>query len=219
MAKLLYIDMGRCDYPRACRLQRKLLDEVIACKSDKAYLLLIEHDPPVITLGRRGRRSDIIASPEQLAAAGVEIHETSRGGEVTYHGLGQLVAYPIMRLRNLGLRQYIHQLEDVVLRVLADFGIAGRRDDNQRGVWVGNEKIASIGVAVRRWVAWHGLALNVSTNMSHFDLIVPCGRRETSMTSIAGLLSEVPPMSEVKREMVRSFVEVFGFDVIKPETA
>ncbi len=219
MPELLHVDLGRCDYQTACRLQRNLLDKAIADPAAPAHLLLVEHDPPVITLGRRGCRTDIVASAEQLAKAGVQIHETARGGEVTYHGPGQLVVYPIMRLGSLSVRQYVRNLEEVVLRVLAGFGIEGRRDENQRGVWVGGDKIASVGIAVRKWAAWHGLALNVSTNLSHFDFIVPCGRRETSMTSMSKLLGSQPDMGEVKRRMIHRFAAVFGLDTESGRTA
>ncbi len=219
MPELLHVDLGRCDYQTVCSLQRGLLDKAIADPSAPAHLLLVEHDPAVITLGRRGCRADIVASTEQLAAAGIKIHETARGGEVTYHGPGQLVVYPIMHLGNLGVRKYVHNLEEVALRVLAAFGIRGRRDENQRGAWIGDDKIASIGIAVRKWVAWHRLALNVSTNLSHFDFIVPCGRRETRMTSMSNLLGSHPDMADVKQRMIESFANVFGQDTTSCKTA
>lgn len=212
MPELLHVDLGRCDYSTASKFQLDLLNKAISDPAAPTHLLLVEHDPPIITLGRRGSKADIVASAEQLAAAGVQIHETARGGEVTYHGPGQLVVYPIMQLRNLGVRKYVNLLEEVILRVLAEFGITARRDDNQRGVWVGDEKIASIGIAVRKWVAWHGLAMNVSTDMSHFDFIVPCGRRETKMTSMAKLLPVPPDMGIVKQQVIQTFTEVLGFD-------
>jgi lipoate-protein ligase B len=152
-------------------------------------LLLLEH-PHVITLGRRGNRSYLVASSEELEKMKVPIFHVERGGDVTYHGPGQMVGYPILNLKEYGYRliRYVDQVEEVILRVLNDFGIEGKRDASNRGVWVGREKIASIGVAIKRWVSFHGFALNYDTDLKYFDLIHPCGLEGVKMTSMGEVL-------------------------------
>jgi lipoate-protein ligase B len=183
-------------------------------EDERAYLVMVEHDPPVITLGRGARAAHITASKERLAAEGVEIHESARGGDVTYHGPGQLVGYPIMRLDLHGrdVHKYLRDLEEVLMRLLARFGLEGTRAEGMTGVWVGKEKVAAIGVAISRWVTWHGFALNVAPNLEHFGLIVPCGIRTRGVTSLARLLGRPISVAEVKPPLVECVVEVFGFD-------
>jgi len=190
-----------------------LLEKVKAAADERAYLILVEHDPPVITVGRGTRGDNIRASQERLAHEGVEVCETARGGDVTYHGLGQIVGYPILRLDLHGrdVHRYMRDLEKVLIRTLARFGVTGGRAAGQTGVWVASEKIAAIGVAVRRWVTWHGFALNVSTNLSHFGLIVPCGITDKGVTSLAQLLGRPVGVAEVKPVIVECMAEVFGF--------
>lgn len=213
MAELEYIDIGRAAYESTLRLQERLLAEVKQADPERAALVLVEHDPPVITLGRGASAAHVVASRERLAAEGVEIHESSRGGDVTYHGPGQLVGYPILRLDLHGrdVHRYLRDLEEVLLRVLARFGVQGERSAGLTGVWVGKEKVAAIGVAVSRWVTYHGFALNVDPNLSHFGLIVPCGIRDKGVTSLAKLLGRPVPMADVKRAAVEAMVDVFGF--------
>jgi lipoyl(octanoyl) transferase len=193
--------------------------EVIEAKQEKAYLVLVEHDPPVITLGRAADERNVIAAPEQLGAAGIGVHRVTRGGDVTYHGPGQFVAYPILRVdrRSGGVREYLRLLEEVVIRVLAELGIEGRRIAGYTGVWVGDEKVAAIGVAVRRWVSYHGLALNVCPNLAHFGLIVPCGLADKKVTSVSRLLGRDVSVSQVKPLLREWTVRVFGFDRAKEE--
>ncbi len=200
-------------YPEALRRQEQLVERVCADDAERAHLLLVEHDPPVLTLGRRADRRNVVAPPERLRREGVEVHEISRGGDVTYHGPGQLVGYPIIRLDLHGrdLRRYLRDLEEVLIRALRSFGVEGRRVDGLTGVWVGEEKVAAIGVAVRRWVTWHGFALNVCPNMEHFSLIVPCGIRDKRVTSLRRLLGRDVSVAEAAEPVVRSFREVFGF--------
>lgn len=211
-------DLGRLPYGEAFAQQRRVQREVIAARDSEEEggrfrLLLVEHEPPVITVSRRkGARSHLIASPEQLAAAGVEVAETDRGGDITYHGPGQLVAYPILDLNALGLRLhgYMRFLEQAAINTLARWGIEGRRDPEATGVWVstpesrGDAKICAMGVRVARWVSMHGLALNVRTNLEHFNLIVPCGLTGRRVTSMAEQLGEdrCPAMAAVKDELV-----------------
>lgn len=218
-------DLGRVGYGEALALQRSLQQGVQAARAEgclQGHLLLLEHDPPVITVSRRpGAAGNVLASDELLARHGIERHETDRGGDVTYHGPGQLVAYPIVDLDALGLRinGWIRLLEQSVIDTLATFGVRAGRDPGATGVWVGRRdedadgvggrKIAAIGVRVSRWVAMHGLALNVDPDLSHFGLIVPCGLVGRPVTSIAAELDGrgVPSMDEVKRELTRQFVQ------------
>ncbi|MGB3087506.1 MAG: lipoyl(octanoyl) transferase LipB [Phycisphaerae bacterium] len=221
MAELTIRDMGCAAYEPALRLQCRLLEEVKAAEEERAYLVLVEHDPPVITIGRGARGEHVVATRERLAAEGIEVHEASRGGDVTYHGPGQVVGYPILRLDLHGrdIHRYLRDLEEVLIRLLGCFGVEGRRREGLTGVWVGEEKIASIGVAVRRWVTYHGFALNVATNLSHFDLIVPCGIRGVGVTSLERLLGRAVPVAEVKPGLVECMVEVFGFDGAREKTS
>ncbi len=202
-------DLGRMPYAEAFALQKDLLRQVLegrhAQPAPPMFLLLVEHDPPVITVSRRpGAAQHLLASADQLAGAGVEVAQTDRGGDITYHGPGQLVVYPILDLNALGLRLhgYMRLLEQAVIETLARFGIEGRRDPAATGVWAGDPlgKICAMGVRISQWVSMHGLALNVSTDLSHFDLIVPCGLAGRGVTSMGRLLGDgCPPMAEVKR--------------------
>ncbi len=182
------IDLGLLDYQKAWDLQHHLWSRRVQGELPDV-LLILEH-PHVITLGRRGNRSHLIASPEALEGMKIPIFHVERGGDVTYHGPGQIVIYPILNLKEYGYRliRYVSQLEEVALSVLKDFGIAGRRDPLNRGVWVGADKIASVGVAIKRWVSFHGLSLNYETDLKYFELINPCGLEGKKMTSMAKLL-------------------------------
>lgn len=214
MAELVYLDVGRRGYGSTLALQRRLVERVISSDRERAFVILVEHDPPVITLGRAAGRQHVLASPQRLADEGVELVEAGRGGDVTYHGPGQLVAYPIIRidLHGRDVRGYLRDLETVVMMLLKRYGIDAGRQPGLTGVWVGDEKIAAIGVAVKRWVSYHGLALNVSPDMSHFDLIVPCGLRDKPVTSMARAGGSDVSMSQVKGDLVECLCEVFGFD-------
>jgi len=218
MAELVTLDLGRAAYEPALRLQERLREEVKAAPRERAYLILVEHDPPVITLGRGADAAHVTASRERLAREGVEVHESVRGGDVTYHGPGQLVGYPIIRLDLHGrdVHRYLRDLEEVLIRVLARFGIDGTRAEGMTGVWVGAEKVAAIGVAIRRWVTWHGVAINVDTNLDRFDLIVPCGIRGRRVTSLVRVLGRPITVAEVKPHLVECMVDVFGFDGARP---
>jgi lipoyl(octanoyl) transferase len=207
-------------YAPALAVQREHLDEVLAARDAGApeigRMLLVEHDP-VITIGRRpGAARHLSASPESLARLGVDVCETDRGGDVTYHGPGQLVIYPILDLNalRLGLHAYMRMLEGAVIEAVARFDVRARRDPSATGVWVetgaGGEpalaKVCAMGVRVRRWASMHGLALNVSPDLSHFELIVPCGLARP-VTSLRALLGDrCPPMGEVKRALVDELV-------------
>jgi len=213
MTDLVVRDLGRMPYGEALALQRDLQREVIEGRrwpeTRWMHLLLVEHDPPVITVpGRRGARRNLVATEQDLRAAGVEVADTDRGGDITYHGPGQLVAYPILDLNVLRLRlhTYMRFLEQVVIDTLARFGLQGRRDAGATGVWTDAGKICAMGVRVSRWVSMHGLALNVTTNLDHFELIVPCGLAGRLVTSLGAQLGDrCPGLDEVKRVFVEEF--------------
>ena len=206
------IDLGLIEYGKAWDLQRRLWSKRVEGGLPD-LLLLLEH-PPVITLGRRGNRSYLIASPEELEAMGVPIFHVERGGDVTYHGPGQIVGYPILNLKDYGYRvvRYVEQLEEVLLRVLRDFGIEGKREALNRGVWVGREKIASIGVAIKRWVSFHGFALNYETDLKYFDLIHPCGLEGIKVTSMEKVLGRRISRKDLTEKIRLHFKGVFERD-------
>jgi lipoyl(octanoyl) transferase len=183
----------------------------IANEIPEDVLLLVEH-PPVVTTGRSSRNPEyLLASPQQLAARGVELFDVERGGDVTFHGPGQLVGYPIIDLtrHRQDLHWYLRQVEEALIVALANFGIAAERNPGFTGVWTQGRKIASIGVHARDWVTWHGFALNVSTDLSYFDLMVPCGIQAVTMTSIESEIGRAVGMGEVEQEVVNAFGQVF----------
>jgi lipoyl(octanoyl) transferase len=175
-------------------------------------LLLVEH-PHVITLGVRGDggRRHVLASADQLVARGVEVHETGRGGDITYHGPGQIVGYPILDLKpdRCDVHRYVRDLEEVLIRTASDYGVAAGRVPGLTGVWVGHEKLAAIGVRVARWVTSHGFAFNVTTDLDYFSLIVPCGITDRGVTSLARLLGRPVARREVEDRTISHFCEVF----------
>jgi lipoyl(octanoyl) transferase len=208
-------DLGRVRYAEAFQMQRDLVERrKRGLIPDQ--LLIVEH-PPVVTMGRNGREQNLLASPELLARAGIEFHHTDRGGDVTFHGPGQIVGYPIFDLREWrrDVVAYVRALEEVLIRALGEFGIAGRRVESATGVWVGlpggRAKIAAIGIHVSRWVASHGFALNVDPDLSYFRYIVPCGLTEpvTSMRE-AGSSAE---RKDVVAAIARNFGQIFGRNV------
>jgi lipoate-protein ligase B len=203
------IDLGLVDYEKTWDLQHQLWSRRVEEESPD-LLLILEH-PHVITLGRRGNRSHLIASPEVLEAMKIPIFHVERGGDVTYHGPGQMVVYPILNLKEYGYRivRYIDQLEEVVLCVLKGFGIEGRRDPLNRGVWVEGEKIASVGVAIKRWVSFHGIALNYGTDLTYFDLINTCGLEGKKMTSMAKILGKRISREELVGRISFHFKQIF----------
>lgn len=211
---------GLADYASILELQRSLARARVSGSLDDDVLLLVEHQP-VITLGRGAREGHVIASPDLLAGRGIEVHEIERGGDVTYHGPGQLVGYPIFDLtrHRKDLHWYLRQLEEALIRALSRFGIAGRRVEGYTGVWVENRKIASIGVHVTRWVTFHGFALNVNTNLADFDLILPCGIEAVRMTSVAAESSEPHSLDAVAAAIADAFSEVFDLRLTRTDVS
>ena len=204
--------LGLMAYDEALALQQQLVEDRRHGRVPD-QLLLLQH-PPVITLGVKARssRAHVLATDEALAAEGVDLFETGRGGDVTYHGPGQLVGYPILDLKpdRCDVHGYVRDLEEVLIRVAASFGVEAGRVAGLTGVWVGREKLAAIGVRISRWITSHGFAFNVSTNLEHFNLIVPCGITDRGVTSLSRLLGRSVAIDEVERATVASFCKVFG---------
>jgi lipoyl(octanoyl) transferase len=213
--------LGVVPYADALELQKHLV-ELRKANEIPDQLLLLEH-PPVITLGVKTRndRSHVVATPETLKAEGVEVFESGRGGDVTYHGPGQLVGYPILDLRpdRCDVHQYVRDLEETLIRAAGQFGVTADRLPGLTGVWVGNEKLAAIGVRIARWITSHGFALNVSTNLAHFDLIVPCGIANKGVTSLGRLARRSVRMDEVADITAQAFIDVFGRSPVRPATS
>lgn len=207
--------LGLVEYGAGLELQAALVEERRS-GSIGDTLLLLEH-PPVITLGvkTRGKHVNIVASPEVLAEEGVSVFETGRGGDITYHGPGQLVGYPILDLRpdRCDVHRYVRDIEEALIIALREFGIESGRLAGRTGVWVGpdgrEEKVAAIGVRISRWITSHGFALNVGTNLRHFQLIVPCGIADRGVTSLERLLGRAVPLAEVEDAVVSAFSRVF----------
>ena len=195
-------------------MQRSLVEDRRAGRIDD-MLLLVEH-PHVLTLGVRGDggRSHILVTPEALASRGVEVHETGRGGDITYHGPGQIVGYPIVDLKpdRCDVHRYVRDLEEVLIRTAASYGVEAGRVDGLTGVWVGREKLAAIGVRISRWITSHGFAFNVSTDLEYFDLIVPCGIADRGVTSLERLLGRTVDRREVEEHLVANLRDVFAYE-------
>lgn len=213
--------LGQVDYGAALELQARLVEQRRADRIPD-QLLLLEH-PPVITLGVKTRndRSHVVATPDVLEDEGVELFESGRGGDVTYHGPGQLVGYPILDLRpdRCDVHRYVRDLEEVLIRSAARFGIVAGRLPGLTGAWVGDRKLAAIGVRIARWVTSHGFALNVSTNLAHFDLIVPCGITDKGVTSMVELGGSAIPISDVEDAVAEAFCDVFDRKPVETLTA
>ena len=213
--RLLVRRLGSVPYADALALQKQLVEQRRASEIPD-QLLLLQH-PPVITLGVKSRddRSHVLETPERLAVRGIEVVETGRGGDVTYHGPGQLVGYPILDLSpdRRDVHQYVRDLEEVLIRAVAAFGITAARLPGLTGVWVGDAKLAAIGVRIARWVTSHGFALNVGTNLEHFGLIIPCGITDKTVTSVEKLIGRPAPMTDVETAVCRAFADVFGREI------
>jgi len=206
------VDLGMIDYESAYKIQEQTVEQVLAKRTLHATgsgtigtIYMLEHSPAVITISRRAGAADhLIASAEHLESLGIQVRETDRGGDITYHGPGQLVVYPIIDLNtvNLGLHEYMRLLEESIIGLCRDFGIEAVRDTSATGVWIKHEKICAMGVRVRKWISMHGLAINVTTNLVHFGTIVPCGLMGRGVTSLVKLLGDkTPSMLEVKTRL------------------
>ena len=203
------VNLGHANYLEVLDLQRQLVKHRQEQRIPDT-LLLVEHEP-VITLGRRGSTRNILSSASQLASQGINVHQVERGGDVTYHGPGQLVGYAVIDLaeRSIGVRQFVDLLEETIILTLADFDIRAVRQSQHRGVWVEDRKIAALGVAIKRWVSFHGFALNVSPNLDHYCHINPCELHHEQVTSMARLLGKPPAMAVVIQKLVSRFAQLF----------
>ena len=208
--------LGRVPYADALALQRSLVEDRRAGRIDDT-LLLVEH-PHVLTLGVRGDggRSHILATDELLSSRGIEVHETGRGGDITYHGPGQIVGYPIIDLNpdRRDVHRYVRDLETVLIGAAGEYGVTAGRIEGLTGVWVGNEKLAAIGVRIARWITSHGFAFNVSTDLDHFSFIVPCGIADRGVTSLERLVGHPIDIAEVENRIIEHFANVFDFRVL-----
>jgi lipoyl(octanoyl) transferase len=216
------VDLGLLPYVPACEWQREVV-EARKANSIPDVLLLCEH-PHVITLGRNGKREHLRVSDRLLAQQNVEFHPTDRGGDITYHGPGQIVGYPILDLavHRRDIRWYVTELEEVMIRASADFGVNARRVEGKHGIWVDGpaspmqsdeqieEKLAALGVHLSRWVTSHGFAYNVTTDLRYFDLIVPCGIANARSTSLERILGRAVDLGEARARLIAHFAEVFG---------
>jgi lipoate-protein ligase B len=210
MAELFYKDLGRTDYPVALALQERILESKQRGASADV-ILFVEHSP-VYTLGRSGKESNILTPQD------VPVYRTSRGGDVTYHGPGQLVVYPILDLRSKlrkSVHRYLRNLELSALRTLKDFDLEATRRPPYTGIWIDEKKIAAIGIAVRRCITFHGLALNVNTDLSYFNRIIPCGLDWANVTSMAKELGTEQNLIEVRDRFLSHFAQLFGYQKIK----
>ncbi len=219
-AELWVVRLGTMSYAEALETQRAAARARISGELPEDLLLLVEH-PPVVTLGRSAKDGHLLAAPALLAARGVEVFEVERGGDVTFHGPGQLVGYPIIDLKRhkRDLHWYLRQVEAALIASLEAFGIAAERNEGFTGVWTQGRKIASIGVHARDWVTWHGFALNVSTDLSYFDLIVPCGISGVTMTSVDRETGRAVPMPAVEQAVADAFGRVFSLSVTPRDAA
>jgi len=223
MQQVWLVNLETMPYADALELQRA----IVAARKRGALrdaLLLLEH-PPVLTLGRNAKDEHILASRDALRETGVEVFRVERGGDVTYHGPGQLVGYPILNLKNFrqDVGWYVRALEETLMRALADFGIASRRVDKLVGVWVAQDsaeaKVAQIGARIEEWVTYHGFALNVAPNLAHFELIVPCGITDKAVTTMTRLLHRPVAMRAVRERIAARFAEVFEVELVEQSYA
>jgi len=216
MMKCLVADIGQYDYAKALELQAQL----VALRQREQIpdmLLQVEHNH-TYTVGRRANPSHLLWDEDELKRRGIRFYTVDRGGEMTYHGPGQLIGYPIVKIGGIpGIRDYLYSLEEVLIRTAADFGIRAERLPGHPGVWFGFEKLAAIGLRVTRGVTKHGFALNASTDLSYFDGIVPCGMQDKGVTSLSEILGRRQPMAEVKSSIVKNFGTVFNVDIVPAE--
>lgn len=212
MLKIDVINLGRMEYAKALEMQQEKWEKV-SREEERDTLFLVEH-PPVLTLGVRGKKENILVPEEQLIKLGVSIQQVSRGGDVTYHGPGQIVGYPVMNLKHFGrdIHYYVERIENTFIKLLKDdYGITAERGDKTyTGVWVGNNKITAIGIQVKRWTTMHGFAFNVNTDLSHFNWIVPCGLSDRGVTSLEKLTNQKQDMEKLFRRTAEVFCESFG---------
>ncbi|MBI5809551.1 MAG: lipoyl(octanoyl) transferase LipB [Ignavibacteriales bacterium] len=210
--KFNYCDLGLIDYRSAWDLQKEIFDKRIDDKTDDAFFLL-EH-PHTYTLGKVARIENLLMNDSQLKELGISVYEIDRGGDITYHGPGQIVGYPIINLKNWkeDTHEYLRSLEQVIINVCKEYGLETERKTNYTGVWIGERKIAAIGIKISRWVTMHGFAFNINTDLNFFNGIIPCGIKEKGVTSLSKELGNEISIQEVKEKLVNQFKIIFGYD-------
>jgi len=230
MQKVKLIDLGLKDYKETWDYQETLFQDIINLKIDNRrnkanhktpnYLLFVEH-PHVYTLGKNGDSTNLLLSEAQLSKKGASFYKINRGGDITYHGPGQIVGYPILDLDNFftDIHKYLRFLEEIIIKTLADYGLKAERSDGETGVWldVGTpfaRKICAMGVRSSRWVTMHGFALNVNSNLGYFDHIIPCGIKGKAVTSLEAELNKKVPLEEVKATILKHFKELFNVEIV-----
>jgi len=217
MRQIQVIPLGLTNYKSAWDLQRKIFELRVSGKIHD-ILLLTEHNH-VYTLGKSSEDAHLLANDAELKSTGAEVYPTDRGGDITYHGPGQLVVYPILDLNNyyLDIHRYLRDLEEVIIRSLVDFGIKAHREEKFTGVWVDHEKIAAIGVKISRWITMHGFALNINTDLSYFDRIIPCGIFHKGITSIQKILGNAISVQDVSNSVLTHFSDVFDVRILETD--
>jgi lipoate-protein ligase B len=213
MKQLNVINLGLTDYKYAWELQQKMFD--LRSKGEVSDTLLLTEHNHVYTLGKSSNENHLLAEKKELKLGGIDVYHIDRGGDVTYHGPGQLVGYPILDLNNyyLDIHRYLRDIEEVLILTIAEFGIKAHRDENFTGVWVGSDKVAAIGVKVSRWITMHGFALNANTDLSYFDRIIPCGIFHKGVTSLERILNYRVPLDEVSKLVAYYFGQVFNVSI------
>jgi lipoyl(octanoyl) transferase len=217
LKKVQLLDIGMQKYSYAWKLQKELFDEVTKNR-DQNYLILTEH-PPVITLGKSSDKKNIITNSQILKSKNIDVVEIDRGGDVTFHGPGQIVGYPIINLDNFkkDIHWYLRSIEEVIILTLRHFGISAKRIKELTGVWVNDQKICAIGIKVTRWVTMHGFALNVFTQLDYFNHIIPCGIDDKAVTSMKKITNQKYLLDTVKHKICESFQTVFNVEIEKRE--
>lgn len=213
MSELLLSSLGLVPYLQAWKLQQRLRD-LVALGKISSTILFLEH-PPTITLGRHGKESNLLLSPQELKEKGIEFYNVDRGGDITYHGPGQLVAYFVLPVGPIGVKRFVWLLEEAILRFLDSLGLKGQRIEGAPGVWIQDKKICSIGIAVKGGITQHGLALNVENDLSYFSFINPCGQANLPITSLAEELPERISLPGVEKKFIPILSEVFSRKIIQ----
>lgn len=208
------VRLGRRRYAAVHQLQQRLVEE--RARGERGDVVLVVEHEPVVTMGRGGHAANVLVSAELLRARGYDFEEVGRGGDVTYHGPGQLVLYPIVELRpdRQDVRRYVRDLEETMIRTCADYGLSAARVSGLNGAWVGDRKVGAVGVRISRWVTMHGLALNVTTDLAQFGVIVPCGITGRGVTSLANELGRDVPLDEVTERATRHFASLFDAELV-----
>ena len=229
LQSILFSDLGKRPYGETWDLQEVCMQKIVSQKlaarekpslAPKHELFFVEHEPPVFTIGKSGDQGNLLAAEDFLKNQGIEFFRTNRGGDITFHGPGQIVGYPILDLDQIytDIHRYLREIEEVVILTLADFGISGAgRKEGLTGVWVGDEKLCAIGVRTSRWVTMHGFALNVNTDLRYFDFIVPCGIRDKAVGSMQKILGKECNLDAVKQSLLLNFCKVFQFRIEQNE--